>query len=104
MHKIILFVRAEEKLQRKKVKMNGSKKDAELPEKPDVSDLPLPELPNFYKKKHFFLYGDFSPTKQHELQRYITAYNGYFFTYFFFYCTVYKAAKLCHFFFMFSLY
>lgn len=74
--KIILFVRVENKLQKKKTKMNGASKTIELSEKPDVSDLPLPELPDFFKKKHFLLYGDFSSSKQHELQRYITAYNG----------------------------
>lgn len=47
-----------------------------LSSKVDTSDLPVPELPNLFKKRHFFLYGDFSPQKYHDLQRYITAYNG----------------------------
>ncbi|KAF8792577.1 DNA repair protein XRCC1 like protein [Argiope bruennichi] len=47
-----------------------------LPSKVDTSNLPLPELPNIFKRRHFFLFGDFSSNKYHDLQRYITAYNG----------------------------
>ncbi|GBM56937.1 DNA repair protein XRCC1 [Araneus ventricosus] len=47
-----------------------------LPSKVDTSNLPLPELPNLFKRRHFFLYGDFTSNRYHDLQRYITAYNG----------------------------
>ncbi|CAL1277242.1 unnamed protein product [Larinioides sclopetarius] len=47
-----------------------------LPSKVDTSNLPLPELPNLFKRRHFFLYGNFTSNKYHDLQRYITAYNG----------------------------
>ncbi|PRD31540.1 UNVERIFIED_CONTAM: Xrcc1 [Trichonephila clavipes] len=69
---------------KRKGAMSFKKKDSDadesspslLPAKVDTSDLPLPELPNLFKKRHFFLYGTFSPPKYHDLQRYITAYNG----------------------------
>lgn len=53
-----------------------SEEDPSLSEKPNVDDLPLPDLPNLFKRKHFFFFGDFSALKLHDLQRYITAYNG----------------------------
>ncbi|GIX84526.1 DNA repair protein XRCC1 [Caerostris extrusa] len=47
-----------------------------LPSKMDTTTLPLPELPNLFKQRHFFLYGEFSPKTYKDLQRYIIAYNG----------------------------
>ncbi|XP_035211970.1 DNA repair protein XRCC1-like isoform X1 [Stegodyphus dumicola] len=44
--------------------------------KPDTKDLPLPELPNLFKSRHFYLFGDFKFQMEHDLKRYITAYNG----------------------------
>ncbi|XP_054718123.1 DNA repair protein XRCC1-like [Uloborus diversus] len=52
-----------------------SKKD-EYPTKADLADLPLPNLPSFFKNRHFFLYGKFTDEKEHDLQRYITSYSG----------------------------
>ncbi|ESO82175.1 hypothetical protein LOTGIDRAFT_176980, partial [Lottia gigantea] len=42
----------------------------------DSSDSGLPELPDFFTDKVFFLYGDFSETERRLMTRYITAYNG----------------------------
>uniref|UniRef100_A0A8C8SRT8 DNA repair protein XRCC1 n=1 Tax=Pelusios castaneus TaxID=367368 RepID=A0A8C8SRT8_9SAUR len=39
-------------------------------------DQPIPELPDFFVGKHFFLYGDFSSQERRLLIRYITAFNG----------------------------
>ncbi|KAK6173680.1 hypothetical protein SNE40_017088 [Patella caerulea] len=39
-------------------------------------DSGLPELPDFFTNKTFFLYGEFSDTDKRLLTRYITAYNG----------------------------
>lgn len=57
-------------------KIKSSKEDSEFLEKPDVADLPLPELPNFFKQKRFFLFGQFSSSKKHDMGRFIIAYNG----------------------------
>ncbi|KAK3590492.1 hypothetical protein CHS0354_015481 [Potamilus streckersoni] len=40
------------------------------------SDSGLPELPDFFTEKHFFLYGDFKSSDRRLLNRYIAAYNG----------------------------
>lgn len=40
------------------------------------SDSGLPELPDFFTDKKFFLYGDFVPSERRLLVRYITAFNG----------------------------
>uniref|UniRef100_A0A8C5RAL0 DNA repair protein XRCC1 n=1 Tax=Leptobrachium leishanense TaxID=445787 RepID=A0A8C5RAL0_9ANUR len=39
-------------------------------------DLPIPELPDLFTGRHFFLYGEFPPIERRTLQRYITAFNG----------------------------
>lgn len=45
-------------------------------EQPTSSDKSLTNLPDFFSKCHFFLYGNFSPSDRRLLVRYITAYNG----------------------------
>ncbi|XP_064617203.1 DNA repair protein XRCC1-like isoform X2 [Liolophura sinensis] len=42
----------------------------------DDSDSGLPELPDFFTDKKFFLYGDFVASERRLLVRYITAFNG----------------------------
>ncbi|XP_035825741.1 DNA repair protein XRCC1 isoform X2 [Aplysia californica] len=49
----------------------GAKHDGD-----DGSDSGLPDLPEFFTDKHFFLYGDFPSGEQRLLTRYIAAYNG----------------------------
>ncbi|XP_034612545.1 DNA repair protein XRCC1 isoform X1 [Trachemys scripta elegans] len=39
-------------------------------------DQPIPELPDFFVGKRFFLYGDFPSQERRLLNRYITAFNG----------------------------
>ncbi|CAN9513874.1 unnamed protein product [Ophioblennius macclurei] len=39
-------------------------------------DYPIPELPDFLKGKHFFLYGNFPNNERRLLLRYIVAFNG----------------------------
>ncbi|XP_034095879.1 DNA repair protein XRCC1 isoform X1 [Gymnodraco acuticeps] len=39
-------------------------------------DLPIPELPDFLRGKHFFLYGKFPNNERRLLLRYIVAFNG----------------------------
>ncbi|XP_069858022.1 DNA repair protein XRCC1-like isoform X1 [Dipodomys merriami] len=39
-------------------------------------DLPVPELPDFFQGKHFFLYGEFPGDERRRLVRYVTAFNG----------------------------
>ncbi|XP_072836256.2 DNA repair protein XRCC1 isoform X1 [Pogona vitticeps] len=39
-------------------------------------DQPVPELPDLFEGKHFFLYGEFPPQERRLLNRYITAFNG----------------------------
>ncbi|GFU34177.1 DNA repair protein XRCC1 [Nephila pilipes] len=69
--------KVEEEMARKAEKEDSDDNSSSLlPSEVNTSNLPLPELPNLFKKRHFFLYGDFSPPKYHDLQRYITAYNG----------------------------
>ncbi|XP_074836700.1 DNA repair protein XRCC1 [Carettochelys insculpta] len=41
-----------------------------------VPDQPIPELPDFFTGKRFFLYGDFPTHERRLLNRYITAFNG----------------------------
>lgn len=43
----------------------------------DDNDSGLPELPDFFTDKNFFLYGDFSVSERRLLTRYITAYDGW---------------------------
>lgn len=50
--------------------------DDESLTKTDTKDLPLPDLPEFFKGKHFFVYGDFSSEEMHKLNRYIIGFNG----------------------------
>ena len=38
--------------------------------------LGLPELPDFFSNKHFFLYGTLKPLERRSLVRFITAFNG----------------------------
>ena len=42
----------------------------------ESTDDELPQLPNFFRQKHFLLYGEMSTAERHNLARYITAYNG----------------------------
>lgn len=49
--------------------------NTDVEEEPEV-DLPIPELPDLFVGKHFFLYGEFPPAERRMLQRYITAFNG----------------------------
>ncbi|XP_077116121.1 DNA repair protein XRCC1 [Ranitomeya variabilis] len=49
--------------------------NTDVEEEPEV-DLPIPELPDLFVGKHFFLYGEFPPAERRLLQRYITAFNG----------------------------
>lgn len=44
--------------------------------KMDTKDMPLPDLPEFFKGKHFFLYGNFSSEETHKLHRFIIAFDG----------------------------
>ncbi|XP_047646411.1 DNA repair protein XRCC1 isoform X6 [Phacochoerus africanus] len=43
---------------------------------PESPDLPVPELPDFFQGKHFFLYGEFPGDERRRLSRYVTAFNG----------------------------
>ncbi|XP_031314630.2 DNA repair protein XRCC1 isoform X1 [Camelus dromedarius] len=43
---------------------------------PESPDLPIPELPDFFQGKHFFLYGEFPGDERRTLSRYVTAFNG----------------------------
>ncbi|XP_011366346.1 DNA repair protein XRCC1 isoform X3 [Pteropus vampyrus] len=43
---------------------------------PEPPDLPVPELPDFFQGKHFFLYGEFPGDERRRLSRYVTAFNG----------------------------
>ncbi|XP_008156610.2 DNA repair protein XRCC1 [Eptesicus fuscus] len=43
---------------------------------PESPDLPIPELPDFFQGKHFFLYGEFPGDERRKLSRYVTAFNG----------------------------
>ncbi|XP_036284645.1 DNA repair protein XRCC1 isoform X6 [Pipistrellus kuhlii] len=43
---------------------------------PQSPDLPIPELPDFFQGKHFFLYGEFPGDERRTLSRYVTAFNG----------------------------
>lgn len=45
-------------------------------EAPSEADLPIPELPDFFQGKHFFLYGEFPGDERRKLIRYVTAFNG----------------------------
>ncbi|XP_069496969.1 DNA repair protein XRCC1 [Ambystoma mexicanum] len=72
--------------EQKRVKLESSTKNVEedpytvsTDENTDIDDdvdLPIPELPDFFTGKHFFLYGDFPSTERRMLYRYITAFNG----------------------------
>ncbi|XP_076066618.1 DNA repair protein XRCC1-like [Oratosquilla oratoria] len=44
--------------------------------KTDTSELPLPELGDYLKNKHFFFYGEMAKEKRNLLQRYIIAFDG----------------------------
>lgn len=45
-------------------------------EAPPDADLPIPQLPDFFQGKHFFLYGEFPGDERRKLVRYVTAFNG----------------------------
>uniref|UniRef100_G3UFN2 DNA repair protein XRCC1 n=1 Tax=Loxodonta africana TaxID=9785 RepID=G3UFN2_LOXAF len=45
-------------------------------EHPESPTLPVPELPDFFQGKHFFLYGEFPGDERRKLIRYVTAFNG----------------------------
>ncbi|XP_056399137.1 DNA repair protein XRCC1 [Hyla sarda] len=49
--------------------------NTDVEEEPEIN-LPIPELPDLFVGKHFFLYGEFPPAERRLLQRYITAFNG----------------------------
>ncbi|XP_076366956.1 DNA repair protein XRCC1 isoform X2 [Tachypleus tridentatus] len=51
---------------------DGGSEDA----KPDTSHLPLPHIPDFFRNKVFFLYGEFSPEDRRVLLRYIKGHCG----------------------------
>lgn len=42
----------------------------------DSDDSGLPELPEYFTDKHFFLYGDYPTGERRLMTRYITAYDG----------------------------
>ncbi|XP_058136344.1 DNA repair protein XRCC1 isoform X2 [Dasypus novemcinctus] len=44
--------------------------------RPESPSLPVPELPDFFQGKHFFLYGEFPGDERRKLIRYVTAFNG----------------------------
>ncbi|XP_057348600.1 DNA repair protein XRCC1 isoform X1 [Manis pentadactyla] len=48
--------------------------DSEGP--PESPNLPVPELPDFFQGKHFFLYGEFPGEERRKLSRYVTAFSG----------------------------
>ncbi|XP_043936282.1 DNA repair protein XRCC1 isoform X2 [Protopterus annectens] len=50
--------------------------NTDIDEKEGEEELSIPELPDFFEGKHFFLYGDFSNNERRLLIRYITAFNG----------------------------
>ncbi|XP_012924093.1 DNA repair protein XRCC1 isoform X2 [Heterocephalus glaber] len=43
---------------------------------PELPEEPIPELPDFFQGKHFFLYGEFPGDERRKLIRYVTAFNG----------------------------
>ncbi|XP_008569157.1 PREDICTED: DNA repair protein XRCC1 isoform X1 [Galeopterus variegatus] len=45
-------------------------------DQPVSPSLPVPELPDFFQGKHFFLYGEFPGDERRKLIRYVTAFNG----------------------------
>ncbi|XP_004644396.1 DNA repair protein XRCC1 isoform X4 [Octodon degus] len=45
-------------------------------DRPETPDQPIPELPDFFQGKHFFLYGEFPGDERRKLIRYVTAFNG----------------------------
>ncbi|XP_006901131.1 PREDICTED: DNA repair protein XRCC1 [Elephantulus edwardii] len=45
-------------------------------EPPESPTLPIPELPDFFQGKRFFLYGEFPGDERRMLVRYVTAFNG----------------------------
>ncbi|XP_072463946.1 DNA repair protein XRCC1 isoform X2 [Notamacropus eugenii] len=45
-------------------------------EGPELPDQPIPELPDFFQDKHFFLYGEFPEEERRQLVRFVTAFNG----------------------------
>ncbi|XP_038623323.1 DNA repair protein XRCC1 isoform X2 [Tachyglossus aculeatus] len=45
-------------------------------EETETPDLPIPQLPDFFQGKHFFLYGEFPGQERRLLVRYVTAFNG----------------------------
>ena len=42
----------------------------------DDGDLPLPDLPDFFKRKTFFLYGKWDDGERRTVRRYLVAYDG----------------------------
>ncbi|XP_072281993.1 DNA repair protein XRCC1 [Pyxicephalus adspersus] len=49
--------------------------NTDVEEEPEV-DLPIPDLPDLFAGKRFFLYGEFPSSERRTLQRYIVAFNG----------------------------
>ncbi|KAL3856427.1 hypothetical protein ACJMK2_011189 [Sinanodonta woodiana] len=64
-----LMIEEEEEIEKEDTKKKEAGDD-------DGSDSGLPELPDFFTEKHFFLYGDFKASERRLLNRYIAAYNG----------------------------
>ncbi|KAM4651751.1 DNA repair protein XRCC1 isoform 2-T2 [Discoglossus pictus] len=54
----------------------GSTDENTEAEEEEELDLPIPELPDLFIGKRFFLYGEFPATERRMLHRYITAFNG----------------------------
>lgn len=57
-------------------KKTTPKKDSTVKNGDDGSDSGFPELPDFFRKKHFLLYGEFNEKTRRSMIRYITAYDG----------------------------
>ncbi|XP_036600454.1 DNA repair protein XRCC1 isoform X2 [Trichosurus vulpecula] len=45
-------------------------------EDPELPDQPIPELPDFFQGKRFFLYGEFPGEERRQLVRFVTAFSG----------------------------
>lgn len=45
---------------------------------PEPPDLPVPELPDFFQGKHFFLYGEIPGDEWRRLSHYVMVFNGKF--------------------------
>lgn len=57
-------------------KKTPPKKETDVKNGDDDSDSGFPELPDFFRKKHFLLYGELNEKTKRSMIRYITAYDG----------------------------